>query len=168
MSRAAQQNQIPLNILYSVALTETGHKGALNPYDMNVDGRAVHAVSLDEALAKVANERANGAKLIDIGCMQINLHWHGGDFASLEDMFNPTLNVGYAAAFLKQLRRQEGSWTLAVARYNAGPDNPVAQKNYVCAVIRNIVQSGFGRWTPSAVDFCRSSRSPPLAEMKTP
>jgi hypothetical protein len=42
-----------------------------------------------------------------------------------------------------------------VARYNAGPDNPAAQKNYVCAVIGNIVASGFGRWTPNARAFCR-------------
>ena len=31
MTRAARQNEIPLNILYSVALTETGHKRALSP-----------------------------------------------------------------------------------------------------------------------------------------
>ncbi len=70
MARAAQANAIPLNILYSVGLTETGHKGALNPYDMNVDGRSVHASSLADGLARVAYERAHGAKLIDIGCMQ--------------------------------------------------------------------------------------------------
>ena len=63
MARAAQANAIPLNILYSVGLTETGHKGALNPYDMNVDGRSVHASGLAQALARVEYERARGAKL---------------------------------------------------------------------------------------------------------
>jgi hypothetical protein len=53
MARAAQANGIPLDILYSVGLTETGHKGALSPYDMNVDGRSVHAARLDEALARI-------------------------------------------------------------------------------------------------------------------
>src|ERR1700722_2027659 len=40
MTRAAGRYEIPLNILYSVGLTETGNRGTLSPYDMNVDGRA--------------------------------------------------------------------------------------------------------------------------------
>ena len=155
MARAAQANGIPLNILYSVALTETGHRGALNPFDMNVDGRSVHASALVEALARIDQERAHGAKLIDVGCMQINIHWHGKNFNSISEMFDPARNVAYAAGYLKQLRNQQGTWTLAVARYNAGPGNPAAQKNYVCAVIGNIVASGFGGWTPGARAFCK-------------
>lgn len=50
MAGAAQVLGIPLQILYSVALTETGSGVTLNPYEMNVDGRAVHSSSLDEAL----------------------------------------------------------------------------------------------------------------------
>jgi soluble lytic murein transglycosylase-like protein len=155
MARAAQENGIPLNILYSVGLTETGHNGALSPWDMNVDGRAVHSTSLAEALQRFADERARGAKLIDVGCMQINQHWHASHFNSLADMFDPTRNVEYAAGFLKTLKAQEGSWTMAVARYNAGPDNPQAQKKYVCAVIGNMVASGMGEWTPRAREFCQ-------------
>jgi soluble lytic murein transglycosylase-like protein len=69
-------------------------------------------------------------------------------------MFNPRENVEYAAQFLKDLRVKEGSWTLAAARYHAGPDNNPAQKQYVCAVMANMVASGFGKWTPSARAFC--------------
>ncbi|HLW91734.1 MAG TPA: transglycosylase SLT domain-containing protein [Roseiarcus sp.] len=154
MARAARVNDIPLNVLYAVGLTETGRRGRLNPFDMNVDGRAVQSASLAEAIAKFEEERARGAKFIDIGCMQINQRWHGADFRSLGDMFDPAQNVRYAAAFLKQLKAQEGTWTLAVARYNAGPNNDAAQKKYVCAVIGNMVASGFGRWTPNARSFC--------------
>ncbi len=155
MARAAQLNGIPLNILYSVGLTETGQRGTLNPYDMNVDGRAVHSTSLSEALARFAFERARGAKLIDVGCMQINHHWHAAHFNSLSEMFDPARNVEYAANYLKELEAQEGSWTLAVARYNAGPGNPKAQKTYVCSVIGNMVASGLGQWTENAREFCK-------------
>jgi len=155
MARAAQLNGIPLNILYSVGLTETGRQGTLSPYDMNVDGRAVHPTNLDEALTRFASESAHGAKLIDIGCMQINHHWHAAHFNSLSEMFDPVHNVDYAANYLKELKAQEGSWTLAVARYNAGPDNPRAQKTYVCAVIENMVASGLGQWTAHAREFCK-------------
>ena len=160
MTRAARANDIPLQILYSVALTETGNRGALDPYDMNVDGRAVHSDSLDEALARFALERSRGAKLIDIGCMQVNHRWHGSHFRSVAEMFDPERNVQYAASYLKSLRREAGSWTLAVARYNAGPSNARAQRTYVCAVIANMVASGEGRWTPNARDFCgRASKA---------
>ena len=155
MVRAAQANDIPLNVLYAVGLTETGRKGTLNPFDMNVDGRAVVSASLAEALAKFQAERARGAQLIDIGCMQINHHFHSADFRSLSEMFDPARNVEYAANFLKSLKAQEGSWTLAVARYNAGPGNPAAEKTYVCSVIRNMVASGFGRWTANARALCQ-------------
>jgi soluble lytic murein transglycosylase-like protein len=155
MTRAAALNGVPLNVLYSVGLTETGRKGELSPYDMNVDGKDIHSATLAEAMASFAQAKARGAKFIDIGCMQINQHWHGADFASLAEMFDPERNVEYAARFLKTLRAEEGSWTLAVARYNAGPDNPAAERAYVCAVIRNMIASGFGRWTANATALCR-------------
>lgn len=155
MARAAEANGIPLNILYSVGLTETGSRGVLNPYAMNVDGRAVLSETLEQALARFEVEKARGAKFIDIGCMQINHHYHAARFRSLDEMFDPRRNVDYAAAFLKSLRAEQGSWTLAVARYNAGPGNPTAQRNYVCAVIANMVASGTGRWTENAKAFCR-------------
>ena len=155
MTRASAATGVPLNVLYSVGLTETGHRGELEPFDMNIDGREVHSASLAEALARFAAAKANGAKLIDVGCMQINARFHGSHFGSLAAMFDPTENVDYAASFLKGLKAREGSWTLAVARYNAGPDNPAAERTYVCAVIRNMVASGFGAWTANARALCR-------------
>ena len=155
MTRAAALHGVPLNVLYSVGLTETGHKGELSPYDMNVDGQAVHSTSLAQAMARFTQAKARGAKFIDIGCMQINHRFHGADFRSLSDMFDPVRNVEYAANFLKALKAQEGSWTLAVARYNAGPGNPAAERIYVCSVIRNMIASGFGRWTASARALCQ-------------
>ena len=87
--------------------------------------------------------------------MQINAHFHGSRFASLAAMFDPAQNVNYAASFLKALKEREGAWTLTVARYNAGPNNPSAERVYVCAVIRNMVVSGFGRWTANARALCQ-------------
>src|SRR5271157_340353 len=124
MARAARESGVPLNVLFSVGLTETGHRGELGPYDMNVDGRAVHSDTLSQAMARFAAARAQGAHFIDVGCMQINVHFHRERFASLAEMFDPARNVDYAANFLKALKVETGAWTLAVARYNAGPGNP--------------------------------------------
>ena len=69
-------------------------------------------------------------------------------------MLDPVTNVDYAARFLAQLKVREGTWTKAVARYHAGPDNDPAQKRYVCRVISNMVATGFGKWTPESEKFC--------------
>jgi soluble lytic murein transglycosylase-like protein len=122
---------------------------------MNVEGQAIFSDSLDEALDRFAAAQADGATLIDVGCMQINHHYHGDQFASVREMFEPRRNVEYAARFLTRLREREGSWTMAVARYHAGPNNNPAQKRYVCAVIINLVATGFGSWTDNARSFCQ-------------
>ena len=97
MIAAANEQAVPLAVLYAVALTETGQRGALNAYAMNVEGRPVFSADLREALERFATAKRAGARLIDIGCMQVNHHFHGAKFASVEAMFDPRLNVGYAA-----------------------------------------------------------------------
>ena len=154
MTRAAKKYDVPLGVLYAVGLVETGSHGTLHPFAMNIAGPSYFPANLAEALARFEQARKDGITLIDIGCMQINHHYHGHQFHSVTEMFDPHENVDYAARFLKELRAKEGSWTLAAARYHAGPDNNPAQKQYVCAVISNMVASGFGAWTENARSFC--------------
>jgi soluble lytic murein transglycosylase-like protein len=154
MHAVAERYGIPLGVLYAVALTESGGERGLQPYVMNVAGKDVVATNLADAMARFRAARARGVKLIDLGCMQINHHYHAKAFASVEEMFDPHRNVDYAARFLLQLHARHQTWTMAVARYNAGPNNNVAQKRYVCRVIGNMVKSGFGSWTQNSADFC--------------
>ena len=154
MIRAANAENIPLSVLYSVGLTETGQRGRLQPYAMNIDGPASWRPACPRPCACSRPAKGRGAKFIDIGCMQINHRFHAEHFESLEAMSDARRNVAYAAHFLKELRAREPSWTLAVARYNAGPDNNAGQKKYVCAVIGNMVRSGLGAWTDNARRFC--------------
>ncbi|MDI7863415.1 lytic transglycosylase domain-containing protein [Rhizobiaceae bacterium n13] len=151
---AAAKYEIPEGILYSVGLTETGRKGSLSPYALNIEGKAVFANSTQEALQRFQLARQGGAKLIDLGCMQINYHFHGENFSSPAEMLNPKRNVEYAARFLRNLHDRHETWTMAVARYHAGPNNDPAQKKYVCRVIANLVATGYGKWTTNASRFC--------------
>ena len=155
MRQASAKYDVPLGVLYAVGLTESGRKDSLQPLAMNIAGEPYFATSLDDAIRRFDVAQADGISLIDIGCMQINYHFHGDAFPSLRRMFDPHANVDYAARFLKTLRGQEGSWTLAVARYHAGPNNNPAQKQYVCTVITNMVATGFGSWTDAARQFCQ-------------
>ncbi|MFC5585279.1 lytic transglycosylase domain-containing protein [Nitratireductor kimnyeongensis] len=152
--RAAERYQVPPGILYAVGLTETGVKGSLQPYALNIEGKAVFARNATDAIRTYERARSEGKKLIDLGCMQINHHYHGEQFKNLRSMLDPRQNVDYAARFLVQLKQRHGSWSMAVARYHAGPNNDPAQKRYVCRVIANMVATGFGAWTPEARQFC--------------
>ena len=152
--RAAAKYGVPEGILYSVGLAETGKKGSLQPWALNIEGKAVFASSPQAALDIFEQARRQGAVLIDLGCMQINHHFHGGEFASPAQMLEPARNVDYAARFLAELHARHDTWTMAVARYHAGPNNDPAQKQYVCRVIANLVASGYGQWTQNASNFC--------------
>ncbi|WP_414644201.1 transglycosylase SLT domain-containing protein [Bosea sp. (in: a-proteobacteria)] len=154
MIRVSKAYDIPVGVLYSVGLTESGRRNSLQPYALNIHGRAFFGATKAEAMAEFETSRAKGKKLIDIGCMQINHHYHRDQFPSLDAMFEPALNVEYSAKFLKRLKARHDTWTMAVARYHAGPHNNPAQHRYVCTVIRNMVATGFGQWTDNARNFC--------------
>jgi soluble lytic murein transglycosylase-like protein len=154
MIRAGRIYSVPVAVLYAVARTESGQKGALRVYAMNIDGQPIFSETLPEAIERFANARRRGARFIDVGCMQINHRFHGKNFYSLEEMFDPQHNVNYAAKLLSELKAREGNWTSAVARYHAGPGNQRAQKSYVCNVIGNMIAGGFGGWTPESAAYC--------------
>lgn len=151
---AARVHGVPPGILHSVGLAETGRKGSLHPYALNIEGRAVFAKNREQALHEFEQARSEGKQLIDLGCMQINYRYHGAEFSSVGAMLDPHANVDYAARFLARLHARHETWTMAVARYHAGPNNDPAQKRYICRVIANLVATGHGAWTAPARAFC--------------
>ena len=154
MTQAAKKYDIPLGILFAVGLTETGIGGHLHANALNLQGDTVYSLNKQQAMQRFQAAKASGVRLIDVGCMQLNYFYHGEQFSSVEEMFDPHKNVDYAARFLKGLRQSEGSWTLAVGRYNAGKNNNPAQKRYVCRVLAHLAASGFGAWTSRSRAFC--------------
>src|ERR1700752_4713327 len=53
MLPAANKHGMPLGMLYAVGLTETGRGDSLQPYALNIEGRAVYAIDKPEALRQV-------------------------------------------------------------------------------------------------------------------
>lgn len=81
-----------------------------------------------------------------VGIMQIIPRWHPevGEAGALD----PHRAIPYAAKYLRQLRDQFGTWTLALAAYNWGPGNlskarddrskwPQETRTYVDEITRN-------------------------------
>ncbi len=91
------------------------------PWAIDADGAAYFFDTKDQAVAWARAAMARGVKYIDVGCMQIDLPMHPAAFRSLEDAFDPGLNVDYGARYLKSLRDTEtgGNWDEAVGLYHS-------------------------------------------------
>lgn len=140
--RAAERRYgIPDDLLLGIGLQEAGleRDGVLSvwPWSVNVEGEGRFLRDASEAIAWVRERQAGGAELIDVGCMQVNLRWHPDAFATLEEAFDPALNVDYAARYLTGLAAQEGGWRAAVGRYHsADPDRAARYLDGVDANVR--------------------------------
>ena len=117
-------NQLPRFLLHAVSLTESGrwHDRAQAavawPWTITAGGKGKFFRTKADALAEVRRLQSQGISNIDVGCMQINLKYHGHVFQRLEEAIEPVNNVAYAATFLKNLRLKAGSWAHAVGRYH--------------------------------------------------
>lgn len=124
---AAEISQrLPRFLLHAVSLAESGrwYKKAKAriawPWTITAEGKGRFFRTKTKAIAEVKRLQAEGIRNIDVGCMQINLKYHGHIFGSVEEAFDPVNNVAYAAAWLKSLRGKKGSWAHAVGRYHNG------------------------------------------------
>jgi Transglycosylase SLT domain len=123
---AEQRYHLPPSLLASIAKAESGRPvtGAADirpwPWTIDADGTGLF---FDSKAAAVAWTRAQAPRhrFIDVGCMQIDLHYHPTAFASLENAFDPDANADYAARLLLELYRGDagGSWDSAVGFYHS-------------------------------------------------
>lgn len=120
---AAAHSGVPVEILRAVTRTETGRTrdGAFAPWPWTVNhaGRGLWFDHHDEALHYLTEATHRGARNFDVGCFQINFHWHGDAFGSLAEMLNPDWNARYAAEFLNALHAELGDWDRAVGAFHS-------------------------------------------------
>jgi hypothetical protein len=117
--------RLPKMLLHAVSLAESGRWNKQRrasiawPWTVTAEGHGKYYPNRNAAIAAVKALKAKGIRNIDVGCMQINLMYHKSAFETIKQAFDPELNTGYAANFLKSLRRETGSWAHAVARYHS-------------------------------------------------
>ncbi|SHH78026.1 lytic transglycosylase domain-containing protein [Cognatishimia maritima] len=169
---AQQKYGIPDNLLLSIGIQEAGRNGpaglAVWPWTVNANGEGAFFKSRLDAQNWVREKQAQGITSIDVGCMQINLRWHGDQFPSQEAAFDPEMNADYAARFLLGLYQETGSWQKAAGRYHSATD--VHQARYLASLERNrkVVERDIDRLTalarsyaPVAVAEVVAPRDPP-------
>jgi hypothetical protein len=133
---AERHFDIPFGVLTAIALTESGSAGRPYPWTLNVGGQP-HFAENYAAAASLLRDRVGVPRLdLAIGCMQIHMRYHLAGVGAPEWALQPRNNVWYAAAFLRRLYDQYGSWRLAIGHYNAS--DPAARNLYLCQVSRSL------------------------------
>jgi hypothetical protein len=136
---AEQRFDIPSGLLRAIGQVESGRSGpgglaAPWPWTIEAAGQGRYLPSREEAVAVVRELLSGGTASIDVGCFQVNLHYHPAAFASLDEAFDPVANALYAASFLTALHARDGSWEAAVAAYHsATPEHGLPYRDRVLA-----------------------------------
>jgi hypothetical protein len=126
--RAAVDQGVPEEILLTIATIESGRGEEPGwPWTVGHRGAGFWAQTRGEALDHARTLLAAGERNLDLGCFQINLHWHATDFTSLDAMLDPDTNAGHAARLLAGHHARTGDWEAAVAAYHSRAPAPAAR-----------------------------------------
>ena len=122
---AEREHRLPNALLHAIARVETGRPDPRTgaavswPWTINAEGQGRFFDTKEEAVAAVRALQARGISVIDVGCLQVNLHHHPRAFASLDEAFDPVANARYAGLFLTRLHQNTRNWERAAAHYHS-------------------------------------------------
>ncbi|MEM9682440.1 MAG: transglycosylase SLT domain-containing protein [Pseudomonadota bacterium] len=140
VSAQERSNRIPSRLLTAISLVESGRwdpetrSGRAWPWTVTAQGKGRFFPSKSAAIAAVKRLQKRGITSIDVGCMQVNLHFHPEAFATLDEAFEPRSNAAYAASFLVSLKKGHGSWRRAVQHYHSStPEKRIPYQKKVYA-----------------------------------
>ncbi len=131
---------LPAHLLLAIGQVESGRQdpetGRVLPWPWSIHAEdADYVLRTPAEAATVAGVfQSHGIASIDVGCFQVNLHYHPSAFASLAQAFDPHANADYAARFLRALFDRSGDWGWAVAAYHSA--DPLLGAPYRARVIR--------------------------------
>lgn len=154
---AEQRYDIPGHLLLAIGVQEAGRNGpaglAVWPWTVNANGEGAFFQTREAAQDWVREKQAEGITSIDVGCMQVNLRWHGDQFPHQDAAFDPFMNVDYAARFLVGLFHETGAWDKAAGRYHSATEKH--QRRYLDSLGRNrqVVGRDIERLTALARSF---------------
>ena len=139
IASAEKTNAIPEGVLRAIGFAESGRtvdgrRGAW-PWTVNAQGQGYYFESKSAAIAFVQDLQAQGVRVIDVGCMQVNLYYHPKAFTSLDDAFDPATNVAYASKFLVWLHDETKDWATASRYYHSR--NPSLGRAYAARLTIN-------------------------------
>lgn len=140
MLDAARKAGVPPRLMLALGPTESGIGNGRGgrwpwPWTLNAKGHgSYHFRTRAAAERHLRRLLAAGIDNVDIGCMQINWHWHHQAFRSPAAALEPGANALYAAQLLQKYKAKTGSWAGAVGLYHSR--DPQRAALYRCRVAR--------------------------------
>ena len=162
LRRSEQRYHLPPALLQSIAKVESGRPitspGDIRPWPWTIDADG-NGLYFDSKIAAVAwiRDHAASHSFVDVGCMQVDLHYHPDAFASIDGAFDPEANADYAARLLVELHSSEagGSWDAAVGLYHSHSALLAAEYRDRVAMLGSDVLHGTLRGVPLYVRAVR-------------
>ena len=108
-TKVERREGIPKHLLAAISRVESGRWNKQQraniawPWTVTAEGEGRFFDTKREAIEDVHTLMEMGTTDIDVGCMQINLYYHGDEFDNLEQALEPKANVAYAAKYLKNM-----------------------------------------------------------------
>jgi hypothetical protein len=121
--QVAGQARIPAELLYAVALTESGTRLTHGihpwPWTLNVAGRSYRYATREDACEALTQFlRTHNPRRIDAGLGQLNLGWNEAHFVTPCDALEPYRNLRITAQLLQQHYQRQQNWLSAAGRYH--------------------------------------------------
>ena len=126
LRQAERRYHLPSALLVSIARAESGRPITsltdIRPWPWTIDADG-SGLFLDSKAAAIAwlRQQAPHHSFVDVGCVQVDLHYHPDAFSTLDEALDPAANADYAARLLVDLYRGEagGSWDTVVGLYHS-------------------------------------------------
>lgn len=144
--RIAYENHIPPEVLYGIAMSESGDKlrsGHFKPWPwtLNIAGVARRYPNRMAAWKGLTFFLNRGIRSIDVGLMQVNWRYHHDKLGTPWRALEPAHNARTGAKILRAEYQKTGEWKQAIGCYHS-PGKKTAQrlraKRYTDRVMRNI------------------------------
>lgn len=128
----ARLYHIPPPVLYAVGMVESRRPSFAGnlpwPWTLNVEGTAEFYPSRREAWFAL-QKHIKQKRLVDIGLMQVNWHWHKERLGTPWKALDPHFNLTTGARILREQYDASGDWMIAAGRYHA-PRNATRAQQY--------------------------------------
>ncbi len=163
IAQAEREIGIPTGLMQAIGRVESGRRnpetGTFGPWPwvINAEGQGRFFPDAPAAIAAVRELQGRGVRIIDTGCMQINLHHHPNAFANLEEAFDPVANARYAASFLARLNETRRDWAVTAGHYHS--QTPERAEPYRARVL--------AAWPEEATRLQREPPGPVLAMLRS-
>ena len=122
----------------AIALQESRKGDHFWPWTINHGGKGFFFDTKEQAINAAWRLLSKGIAHFDVGLMQINWHFHGHQFNSIDEAFDPEKNIWVADALIQKHLSQTGSIHEALGRYHS--KTPSKKENYLRGVRGKIMQ----------------------------